>query len=226
MQTARQRSVTARRRKAEPEGSISLSALRTEAAVCRACPLWRNATRTVFGEGPASARLMFVGEQPGSAEDLAGRPFVGPAGQVFDKALAEARIDRQRQFVTNAVKHFKFERRGKKRIHQRPTADEIAVCRWWLAHEIATVQPRLIVALGASAARAIVGKTVRIGETRGQILTAEASLGGVPILVTVHPSYLLRIPDAAQRRVEFGRFVADLQAAKRHATGASGSGAH
>ncbi|MGE3231690.1 MAG: uracil-DNA glycosylase family protein, partial [Hyphomicrobium sp.] len=134
--------------------------------------------------------------------------------------------DRQRQFVTNAVKHFKFERRGKKRIHQRPTADEIAVCRWWLAHEIATVQPRLIVALGASAARAIVGKTVRIGETRGQILTAEASLGGVPILVTVHPSYLLRIPDAAQRRVEFGRFVADLQAAKRHATGASGSGAH
>lgn len=216
----------ARRRKPKPEGPVSLSALRAEAATCRACPLWRNATRTVFGEGLASARLMFVGEQPGSAEDLAGRPFVGPAGQVFDKALAEAKIDRKRQFVTNAVKHFKFERRGKKRVHQRPTADEIAICRWWLAHEIATVQPRLIVALGASAARVIVGRTVKVGEVRGQILSAEAGLGSVPTLVTVHPSYLLRIPDAARRRAEFGRFVADLQAAKRHASAATGSALH
>lgn len=210
-----------RHRSPRSEGASSLTALRAQAAECRACPLWRNATNVVFGEGPASARMMFVGEQPGSVEDLAGRPFVGPAGRILDEAFAAAKIDRKRQFVTNAVKHFKFERRGKKRIHQRPTAGEVEICRWWLAHEIATVRPRLIVALGASAARAITGKPVKIGEVRGRVLPAEASLGGISTLVTIHPSYVLRIQEPEPRRAEFKRFVADLREAKRLTTGSS-----
>lgn len=194
---------------------VSLTALRAEAAGCRACPLWRHATQIVFGEGPASARIMFVGEQPGSVEDLAGRPFVGPAGRILDQAVVQAGIDRKRQYVTNAVKHFKFVRRGKKRIHQRPTSDEVTACRWWLANEIAAVQPSLVVALGASAAHAVIGRAVAVNKVRGQVLAAEDSLGAVSTLVTVHPSYLLRIPDPELRRLEYERFVEDLRLAKR-----------
>ena len=175
---------------------------------CTRCPLHRDATRTVFGEGPLDAPLVFIGEQPGDQEDLAGRPFVGPAGQLFDQALAQAGIDRASAYVTNAVKHFKFARQGKRRLHQSPDAGEIQACRWWLDQEIALVRPRIIVALGASAARAMLGKAVTISRTRGTAISLE---GGAEGWVTVHPSYLLRLPDAARRAEEHARFVSDLR---------------
>jgi DNA polymerase len=175
---------------------------------CTRCPLYGPATQTVFGEGPLDAPILFIGEQPGDQEDLAGRPFVGPAGQLFDAALAQAGVDRSRAYVTNAVKHFKFERQGKRRLHQSPDAGEIEACRWWLKQEIALVRPRLIVALGASAARAMLGKAVTIGATRGMpIPLADGAEGWV----TVHPSYLLRLPDATRRAEEQARFVAELR---------------
>jgi DNA polymerase len=150
---------------------------------------------------------MFVGEQPGDQEDLAGRPFVGPAGQLFDRALAEAGIDRAEAYVTNAVKHFKFEPRGKRRIHQSPSSGEIDQCRWWLDKELAAVQPRLVVALGASAARALAGRALPVGASRGRVMALRP---GLPGLVTVHPSYMLRLPDEAARQREYAAFVADL----------------
>jgi DNA polymerase len=184
------------------------AALRDEAMGCTRCPLHRDATRTVFGEGPLDAKLLFVGEQPGDQEDLAGRPFVGPAGQLFDQALAAAGVDRSRAYVTNAVKHFKFERRGKRRLHQSPDAGEIEACKWWLGQEIDLIRPRVIVALGASAARAMLGKAVAIGRTRGQAI----ALGnGAEGWVTVHPSYLLRLPDEARKAEEQARFIEDLR---------------
>jgi DNA polymerase len=192
----------------------SLRRLRAEAATCRACPLWRNATQTVFGEGPAPATMMLVGEQPGDVEDLAGRPFVGPAGRILDQALEASGIERGKAFVTNAVKHFKFQRRGKKRMHQRPTAGEMQACRRWLVQEIAAVRPRLIVALGASAARSLVGKSVTIGAVQNRLLETDAGLGKIPVLVTIHPSYVLRMPDAAARKAQFARLVADLSRAR------------
>lgn len=182
--------------------------LRAHAADCHACPLWKSATRTVFGEGPAGARVMVVGEQPGDKEDLAGRPFVGPAGQLFDRALAEAGVDRRRVYVTNAVKHFKFEPRGKRRLHKTPDTPEIDACRWWLAQELRVVRPRLVVALGGTAVRALFGRAMPIGRNRGRDL---ALPDGTPAAVTVHPSYLLRLPDADSRIREYGRFVADLR---------------
>jgi uracil-DNA glycosylase len=184
-------------------------ALRDEAESCTRCPLYKHATQTVFGEGPVDAPLMFVGEQPGDQEDLAGRPFVGPAGQVFDRALADAGVDRARTYVTNAVKHFKFEQRGKRRIHSKPGAGEIEACRWWIGQELALVKPRVTVALGATAARSLFGKTMAIGSNRGRAL---AMPEGGEAWITVHPSYLLRLPDEAARQDEYARFVDDLKA--------------
>ncbi|WP_261936658.1 UdgX family uracil-DNA binding protein [Sphingomonas bisphenolicum] len=184
------------------------AALREEAMTCARCPLHRDATQTVFGEGPLDAPLLFIGEQPGDQEDLAGRPFVGPAGQLFDRALAQAGVDRSRAYVTNAVKHFKFERRGKRRLHQSPDAGEIEACRWWLKQEIDLVRPRIIVALGASAARAMLGRAVTISRARGQAIALDNGAEG---WVTVHPSYVLRLPDEDCREEELARFVADLR---------------
>jgi uracil-DNA glycosylase len=189
-------------------------ALRDEALGCTRCRLWNPATQMVFGEGPVNARLMFVGEQPGDQEDLAGRPFVGPAGQMFDKALREAGIDRTRVYVTNAVKHFKYEKRGKQRLHSKPNAGEIDACRWWIDQELAIVHPAVTVALGATAARSLLGKAITIGEARGKALTLP---GGGEAWVTIHPSFLLRIRDDNLARVEYAKFVEDLMAAGKRA---------
>ncbi len=188
-----------------------LHALKDEALRCKRCPLYGPATQTVFGEGPVDARLMFVGEQPGDSEDLAGRPFVGPAGQMFDRALAAAGIDRSRAYVTNAVKHFKFEARGKRRIHSKPDIAEIDACRWWIGHEREIVAPAVTVALGATAARSLTGKAVTISRERGRPLTLA---DGSEAWITVHPSFLLRIEDRAAAEAEFERFVADLVAVR------------
>ena len=186
------------------------AALRDEAMHCRRCELYKHATQTVFGEGPVDADLVFVGEQPGDQEDLAGKPFVGPAGQIFDRALDEAGIDRARVYVSNAVKHFKFEQRGKRRIHSRPNAGEISACRWWIEQELALVKPNVTVALGATAARSLFGKVMAISRERGR--PHDLPEGG-EAWITVHPSYLLRLPDAAAKREEFAKFVHDLKAA-------------
>lgn len=177
------------------------------ALACTRCDLFRNATQTVFGEGDPAARLMFVGEAPGDQEDLAGRPFVGPAGKLFDRALAEAGIDRSQTYVTNAVKHFKFVPRGSRRIHQKPDGPEIDACRFWLAHERALMKPTLIVALGATAAHSLLGKVVTIAKTRGQPIELP---DGSEAWVTVHPSFLLRIEDERAAEIEYRRFVSDL----------------
>jgi DNA polymerase len=186
----------------------ALAALREEAAHCRRCPLWKPATQTVFGEGPADAALLFIGEQPGDQEDVAGKPFVGPAGQLFDRALEEAGVDRARAYVSNAVKHFKFEPRGKRRIHAKPNGGEIEACRWWIDQERAIIRPKVTVALGATAAQSLLGKTVTISKLRGApIALADGSEGWV----TVHPSFLLRVPDADRKAEEYARFVEDLR---------------
>jgi DNA polymerase len=192
------------------ERPASLAMARTLAAGCRACPLWEPATRTVFGEGPEDARVMLVGEQPGDWEDLEGRPFVGPAGQLLDRALAEAGLERESLYLTNAVKHFKFTPRGKRRLHQSPTADEIGHCRFWLDTERELLRPRLIVALGASAARALLGREVKVGAERGY-LQPFGQTG--QLLLTVHPAYILRLPGAARQAEEYARLVADLRLA-------------
>jgi DNA polymerase len=186
----------------------SLSALREAAADCRACPLWRRATQTVFGLGSRSADLMLVGEQPGDQEDLAGRPFVGPAGRVLDDALEEAGIDRERAYVTNVVKHFKWEERGKRRIHAKPTWTEIAACRPWLEAELAAVEPVVLVCLGATAAQALLGREFRVTKERGH--PVESPLARY-VLATVHPSSILRARTADDRRLERRMFVDDLQ---------------
>ncbi len=198
-------------RDAPAAATDALGALRADAASCTRCPLYAPATQTVFGEGPADARLMFVGEQPGDQEDLAGRPFVGPAGQVFDRALAQAGIDRTSAYVTNAVKHFKFEPRGKRRIHSKPGAGEIDACRWWIDQERAAIAPAVTVALGAMAARSLTGRVVTISKERGRAI---ALPDGSELWITVHPSFLLRIEDKAAAAAEFDRFVADLAAVR------------
>jgi DNA polymerase len=192
----------------------TLARLREEAARCTLCPLHGPATQTVFGEGPADARLMLVGEQPGDQEDRAGRPFVGPAGQLLDRALAEAGIDRTRAYVTNAVKHFKHEQRGPRRIHATPSPAEIETCRWWLGHELDLVRPALVVMLGASAARAVMGRAVTIGRERGRPVALPDGRTG---WVSVHPSFLLRVEDAGRAREEYARFVSDLREADAYA---------
>jgi DNA polymerase len=186
------------------------AALREEAAGCTRCPLFKPATQTVFGEGPVDAALMFVGEQPGDQEDIAGRPFVGPAGQLFDRALAAAGVDRSRVYVTNAVKHFKYEQRGKRRIHSSPGAGEIKACRWWVEQERMLIRPKMTVALGATAARSLLGRAVTIGKERSRELRLPDGGAG---WITVHPSYLLRLPDPAMADEEFARFVDDLRQA-------------
>jgi DNA polymerase len=191
----------------------SLTAARKAAGHCERCPLYKHATQTVFGEGPAHARLVFVGEQPGDQEDLQGKPFVGPAGQMFDRALAEADIDRKLVYVTNAVKHFKFEPRGKRRIHKKPNNVEIDACRWWLDNEIRLLKPQLVVALGATAARALTGRDTPIGRSRGRLMTLRDGLDG---FITVHPSFLLRVPDEAAKEREYAHFVADLKLVAKH----------
>ncbi len=185
----------------------TIAALRADAADCKACPLWKPATQTVFGEGPDDAEIVMVGEQPGDKEDMAGKPFVGPAGALLDRALDEADVDRAKVYVTNAVKHFKFTQRGKRRLHQRPNGGEIKACRFWLSGELNALRPRLVVALGATALRSLAGKALPIGRHRGRIL----DLGGTKVLPTVHPSYLLRIPDEDARARAYRHFVADLK---------------
>jgi probable DNA metabolism protein len=198
------------RQAVEPQDRQEILSLADAAAAiegCRRCPLYEQATQAVFGEGPATADILFVGEQPGDQEDLAGKPFVGPAGQVFDGALAEVGIDRSRVYVTNAVKHFKFEPRGKKRIHQKPNAGEVTACRFWLHLEQKFVAPKVIVALGATAAQSLLGKTATISKLRGAPITME---DGTTLFVTNHPSYLLRIPDRQLAAIERQKFEADL----------------
>lgn len=188
----------------------TLEALAANLQQCTRCALCHSATAAVPGEGPADARLMIVGEQPGDMEDLAGRPFVGPAGQVLDDALVEAGIDRKSAFLTNAVKHFKHTLRGKRRIHQRPNNDEIETCRWWLGLELEMVSPTVVVALGASAARAVLGGPAKISDVRGRPITIDERM---VVVATVHPAYLLRLPDRRQARGERARFIDDLRGA-------------
>jgi DNA polymerase len=203
--------------KAERRGprafAASLSALREAEAGCRRCSLYEFATQVVPGQGPSRAPLMLVGEQPGDQEDVAGAPFVGPAGRVLDRALEEAGIARGEVFVTNAVKHFKHEMRGKRRLHKRPNVYEIERCHWWLEQERALVRPSGIIALGATAARSLLGRTVSISRTRRQLLRLDEATG---VCVTIHPSFLLRIKDATDKEREYRDFVQDLQYAAAH----------
>ncbi|MFL6691060.1 MAG: UdgX family uracil-DNA binding protein [Alphaproteobacteria bacterium] len=189
----------------------SLKALREAENACRRCDLYKFATQAVPGEGPAHAPLMLIGEQPGNDEDLDGHPFVGPAGRVLDGALKEAGIDRKQVFVTNAVKHFKHEMRGKRRLHKRPDPGEIEACRWWQHIERELVKPKLMVALGATAARSVFERVITINKVRGEVLPVA---DGGKALVTIHPSYLLRIQEERDKRAEYVRFVADLRTAK------------
>jgi len=190
----------------------TLPKLRQAAAGCRACDLWRRGTRTVFGEGSPRARVMFVGEQPGDREDLEGRPFVGPAGRILDASLEKAGIDRREVYVTNVVKHFKWEPRGKRRIHQKPNAVEIAACRPWLDAEIAVVRPQVLVCLGATAAQALLGRAFKVSRQRGVFVVSPLA---PRVIATVHPSSLLRAPDDETRRLETARFVEDLKKVAR-----------
>jgi len=200
--------VAASRETLNSNAAGSWEALREEAKGCTRCPLYKDATQTVFGEGPLDAKLMFVGEQPGDQEDLAGKPFIGPAGHVFDDALDKAGIDRARVYVTNAVKHFKYEMRGKRRIHSKPNAGEIQACRWWYGQEREIIRPAITVALGATAARQMLGKAVTIGAMRGAAHPLEDGGEG---WVTIHPSFLLRIRERDEMAAEFKRFVEDLK---------------
>jgi len=188
--------------------NASLEELKAAAKKCQACDLWKHATQTVFGEGLPNAKIILIGEQPGNHEDLEGKPFVGPAGQLLDEALAEAGIDRKKVYVTNAVKHFKWEPRGKRRIHKKPGAGEIAACRPWLDAEIAALHPKIIVCLGATAAQALLGSDFRVTQHRGEFLKSQLA----PIVMaTVHPSSILRAPDEQTRHTEMKRFIADLK---------------
>ena len=193
-------------------GATTIAGLRAAAEGCRRCPLWRDATQTVFGEGPDNASVVFVGEQPGDQEDIAGKPFVGPAGKLFDAVIDEAGIDRLKTYVTNAVKHFKFEPRGKRRIHSKPNAGEVQACRWWIDHELKLIKPDLVVALGATAAMSLLGKAIPITRMRGQTVTRD---DGLRVFLTVHPSYLLRIPDPAAKAEERARFTDDMRAVRK-----------
>lgn len=185
----------------------TLPALRTAVQGCRGCDLYKNATQAVFGEGRVGAEVMLAGEQPGDQEDLQGRPFVGPAGKVLDKALEAAGIDRDDVYVTNAVKHFKWEPRGKRRIHKKPSGMQIAACRPWFDAEVEAVRPQVIVAMGATAAQALLGPKFKVTQERGKVI----STGGIPIVATVHPSSILRAPDSESRHAEMARFIDDLR---------------
>ncbi len=196
----------------------SLDEVRATAAGCQACDLWKLGTQTVFGEGSETSELMLVGEQPGDKEDLAGRPFVGPAGRILDQALEEAGIDRSTVYVTNAVKHFKWEARGKRRLHKRPDTTEIAACRPWLDKEIELVAPKVVVCLGATAAQSLLGRSFKVTKQRGELFP---QLAGHVITATVHPSSILRAPDAATRESEMAAFTEDLRVVAKHLQRAS-----
>lgn len=198
----------------DAEDFTSLSAAREAVQACTRCPLYRDATQAVFGAGAAHAKVMMVGEQPGDSEDLVGKPFVGPAGKLFDVVLEAVRIDREKLYVTNAVKHFKFVPRGKRRLHQTPNAGEVSACRFWLDREIALVKPGVIVALGATAARSLVGAGATISKLRGAPLARE---DGRVVFVTVHPSYLLRLPNRAKAAAERSAFARDLAMIRAYA---------
>ncbi|MEA2985018.1 MAG: uracil-DNA glycosylase [Alphaproteobacteria bacterium] len=193
---------------AEPIAYRSLTALAQAEAQCTRCPLYKDATQVVPGEGSPRARVMMVGEQPGDKEDLEGRPFVGPAGRMLDRAIAEAGLDRRKIFVTNAVKHFKFEQRGKRRLHKKPNAYEIDRCHWWQEQELRLIKPELVVALGATALRSLTGRPTAIVKLRGRVVPLA---DGTPLIATIHPSYLLRIQDDNDKAAEYGRFVNDLR---------------
>ena len=196
---------TSRATRAEAE----LQRLASDAAGCQACDLYRNATQTVFGRGPAHARVLLLGEQPGDQEDKAGEPFVGPAGRILDKALAEAGLSRDDVYMTNAVKHFKWTAKGKRRIHQRPSAREMAACKPWLESELAAVDPVVIVALGATAGQALFGSTFRVGAARGEVLEHD----GRAVVATIHPSAVLRVREPGDRDEQYAGLVADLRRA-------------
>jgi uracil-DNA glycosylase len=196
--------------------TASLTVLREAASGCTACPLYKNATQTVFGEGPKHAKLMLVGEQPGDQEDLSGKPFIGPAGQLLDRALEEAGIDRNAVYLTNTVKHFKWEPRGKRRIHQKPSSRDIAACRPWLEAELRIVRPGVLVCMGSTAAQALFGPSFRVTRERGKLLESEIA---PRVVTTVHPSSLLRQPDEESRRREYALFVDDLRVALQASLG-------
>jgi uracil-DNA glycosylase family protein len=200
------------RRVKDPAEAIRL--LAKEAKSCTRCDLYKNATQTVFGEGPANADLMLVGEEPGDQEDLAGHPFVGPAGKILDKALEAANIERDSVYITNAIKHFKNEPRGKRRIHKKPDASEIDACHWWLENEFEIIQPRVVVALGTTAARAVMGKGMTISTNRGRLLPLS---GEAKAVLTIHPSYVLRLQEERDKRREFDYLVKDLRLAAKAA---------
>jgi len=197
-----------------PAAATLLKTVAKEAASCTLCPLYRNATQTVFGEGAARASIMLVGEQPGDQEDMAGHPFVGPAGKVLERAMAEAGLDRKKVWLTNAVKHFKNEPRGKKRLHKRPNRYEVEVCRVWLRQEISLVKPQLILALGVTAAVALAGRPVTLSRERGKVIEFTDGQRG---MVTTHPSSILRMPDQKARHAAFAALVKDLKAAAKQA---------
>ena len=199
----------------QPVTPRRLGDVREDAAGCRRCPLWRRATQTVFGAGDADAEVVLVGEQPGDKEDTTGEPFVGPAGQLLRKALAESGLDRRRVYLTNAVKHFKWEPRGTRRLHEKPNTAEVLACQLWLELELQALAPRLVVALGATAVRSLLGPGGRVTRDRGTTIARE---GGLPVLVTVHPSSILRAPDDAGRKEAFRAFVADLRTAAKTLT--------
>jgi DNA polymerase len=194
----------------------TLTKLRQAAATCKACDLWKRGTQTVFGEGAAHAKVMFVGEQPGNDEDLAGHPFVGPAGKILDKALEAAGIDRKTTYVTNVVKHFKWEPRGKRRIHSKPNWTEISACLPWLRAEIETVKPRVLVCLGSTAAQALLGRSFRVTVDRGKPIESPLA---PKVIATVHPSSILRAPDDETRHAEMDKFIADLSTVARLISG-------
>ena len=196
----------------KPGSPRKLNALRKQAAGCRRCDLWKRGTQTVFGEGPSGARVMLVGEQPGDQEDLAGEPFVGPAGQLLRESLLEAGLDPAEVYLTNAVKHFKWEPRGKRRIHEKPNREEVLACRMWLNEEIATVKPQMIVALGATAAGTLLGSAAKVTRDRGKFF--ESTLAPL-VTLTVHPSSILRAPDSAARQLARQQFVGDLKSIAR-----------
>jgi uracil-DNA glycosylase len=208
--------VAARGQSAEPwvPAHATLPSLITAARKCEGCDLYKTATQTVFGEGKTGARLFLIGEQPGDYEDRDGRPFVGPAGRILDRALEDANIDRAEVYVTNAVKHFRFEERGKRRIHKKPSSGQIVACRPWLEAELAVIRPNVVVCMGATAVQSLAGREVRVLRDRGKLLESEFAKG---LVVTVHPSVLLRMPDRSQFDAEYGLFVRDLAAARKYA---------
>jgi uracil-DNA glycosylase len=197
-----------------PENARTVEQLKKAAATCQGCDLYLNATQTVFGEGQEHSRMMLIGEQPGDQEDLQGKPFVGPAGRLLEKALDEAGIDRRRVYVTNAVKHFRWTQRGKRRLHEKPNAGQVRACRPWLEAEIEVVRPRMLVLLGATAAQSVMGPAFRVSKQRGEVLESPF---GLPVVATVHPSSILRATDDESRDVAMTAFIKDLMVAAKHA---------